>query len=428
MLRISGNSFGWLLVVFLTTMFCGCSLRHSRTPTRCAPYISQRHDFQAVPKPVGAGVQSDFDSIGDYRTVRRSLIEPLTPENALSVDLNEVLCAAARNSALADLIEAERHALACRVDDCNPLALDLLLQGEALEQRNKSAGAAGGLFLRLVEIELQRELLSESAAHLDQLSDTIQGAAAQGFSTTDGEHELAVGRTRLQAMESKLNTASQRLSCELSGLIGLEGQALLRPVYDLKPSDLDLDMQQEIQIAESSRPGILAIESALSIGINPEAVLEFLGLSDSRLGLQKRIQPVGKRTLIRKVIEKSSLEPDTSNTRRDQLARLLEGRKGQARNAAEVAVIKIQGSLEKLAIANENVARMRTRAEQLSSKVEIDVQGVYLELNRNWFDLQTAKSERVSAAVEYDSAVIELLQAQGALSEECGFCLKNVVN
>ena len=149
-------------------------------------------------KPPGSGVASDFGFVGDYESVRGSLVQPLESTSTLTINLDEAICAATRNSELAELIKAQWHAIKCRSDNRETIPLDFLVQGEALEQRNEAAGVAGKLFMGLVEVHLPRELLAESQRYLDDLAETIRIAADQGFATAQGADELESGRIRLK--------------------------------------------------------------------------------------------------------------------------------------------------------------------------------------------------------------------------------------
>ena len=384
-------------------------------------------------KPPGSGVESDFGLVGDYQGVRGSLVEPLESANSLTINLDEAVCAAARNSQLAELIETQWHAIKCRGDSCDASSLDFLVQGEALEQRNKAAGAAGKLFMGLVEVHLQRELLADSQQHLDDLAETIRIAADEGFATAQGTDELDAGRIRLNSAESKLNTSEQLLNCQLSALINVDSKSLLalRPVYELKPAFVQLDLQAQLELAESNRPGICALESALCNGIQPGEVIRLLlGAENSRLALDEGVRPI-QTCLISRVLMRDKESNDAADRladwRREQLNRVLASRKNQARTAAQVSLIKIQSSLEKLAIANEKIASLIAKAEQLEAKQQLDARGTYLDIHQNRVELQTAKSERISSAIEHDTAIIELLEAQGLLLTKCGFLCQEPV-
>lgn len=422
------NSLGWLLVVFALTILCGCSLRRAERPTCCPPYASQRGCLVLSEKQPGLGVQSDFAAISEYRANRGSIIGPIAPSNSMVIDLNEAICAAARNSELAELIEANWHVIKCRSQNNDTTALDSLVHGEALEQRNKAGGSAGKLFLGLVEVNLQRELLEETRQHLDELAETIRVAANEGFATADGENELAAARLQFKSVESKLNSSEQLLISQLNALVNIDSENLiaLQPVYELRPADLHLDPQTQVELAETNRPGICALKCASCSCLQPAEILRLLlGQPGTQQGPESASHPLEQRiihnVLMKHVERQNSIDP-AANTQRDQLARMLEIKKNQARTETRAALIKIQSSHDKLAIVNEQITDLNAKAVQLQAKQELDARGTHLEMHKNWSQLQTAKSDRVTTAIDYDKAILELLEAQGLLLTRCGYC------
>ncbi len=226
----------------------------------------------------------------------------------------------------------------------------------------------------LVEVHLQRELLAESQRYLDDLAETIRIAADQGFATAQGADELESGRIRLKTAESKLNTSEQLLNCQLNALINLDSKSLLalRPVYELKPAFVRLDWQAQLNLAETNRPGISALESALCSGCQPGEIIRLLlGAENSRLAMDDAVGPI-QTCLISRVSmknkESNNAADPSADSRREQLNRLLASRKNQGRAAARASLIKIQSSLEKLAIANEKIAQPECQSRAAGCK------------------------------------------------------------
>ena len=415
-----------LLVATIVFAMSGCCTRRTTQPKCCPPYEPAGRSIQLPEYEPVADVVTDFDSIPNYETVRRSLFEQMNDGRAVKIDVLEAACIAAANSELAELIEAERHAVLCQANGPRAKAIDIILQGEALEERNLAAGAAAELTLGLVQIHLQRELIQESKLHLAQLEETIQAADDAGFATADGKHELAEGEISVKTAESELNSAEQKLMLQLNLLINIDSQnpIVFRPVYELAPQDLELNVRQQTAIAEADRPGIRALEMAVSGETAGESVYNLLKQMDSRLGIRLAPAPIRKQLLRRQLMEllKQEDAPDaTAETRKVQVNRILAARKNAASIAAVQAMLQIQSSLEKLAIVNEDIACLDARHQQLKAKQEIDAEDSYLELNRNWVELQQAKSDRVAAAIEHEAAKFKLLQAQGHLVLECGY-------
>ncbi len=423
----SGNSVVLWLVVFVTTMQGGCSLRRSGQPSCCPPYTSQKSSFTVSEKPVNSGVDADFSSLGDFASLQHATTDSSASTPTAKMDLQEALCSAARNSELAELVEAQRQALLCRSNDGQESNLIVWLRGEALEQRNKSAGAAGQLFLGLVEVELQRKLLSESQEHLAEFAETLRVAADEGFATAVGENQLTAALQELQFKESALFSQQQLLRCQFNALVNNDSASLadVRPVYELKPTNLNLNRSAETELAATNRPGICALETVRANGVNPAELLKLVGQSESCLGTQSTGQSIKQRILWhqlkKRLLDRSEIESTTQSSR-DQLTRILESKQKQARTEAQLALIKIQSSAEKVALANEKIARLNDLAAQLLAQQELDAGEAYLEINKNWTALQTVRSQQITAAIEHDTAIIALLQSQGKLVQECGYC------
>ncbi len=426
--EISGSSVVLWLVVFVTTLQGGCSLRRSGQRNCCPPYVSQKSSFSVSEKPTNSGVVADFNSLGDFGSLQDAAVDSEASAPTAKMDLQEALCSAARNSELAEVVEAQRQALLCRSEDGEESSLIVWLQGEALEQRNKSAGAAGQLFLGLVEVELQRKLLTESQEHLAEFAETLRVAADEGFATAVGANQLSAALLELQFKESALFSQQQLLRCQFNALVDNDSASLanVRPVYELKPTNLNLNLSAEIELAATNRPGICALETVRANGVNPAELLELVGQSDSCWGTQSTGQSIKQRflwhQLKKRLLDRSESGPATQSSR-DQLTRILESKQKQARTEAQLAFIKIQSSAERVALADEKIASLNDLASQLLAQQELDAGEAYLEINKNWTALQTVRSQQITAAIEHDTAIIALLQSQGKLVQECGYCL-----
>ena len=212
-------------------------------------------------------------------------------------------------------------------------------------------------------------------------------------------------------LNSLINTASEQL-------------IVFMPVHELVPQDMDLNVALQTAIAAADRPGIRALETAVSRQQDGESVYNLLKQMDPRLGIRLPAGSIKKQLFHRQLMEKLKQDetPDvTAETRKVQVNRIIDARKKAAKTAAVKAMLQIQGSLEKLAIINENIARLDARHQQLIEKQKIDAKDSYLELNKNRVELQQAKSDRIAAAIEHEAAKFELLQAQGHLVLRCGY-------
>ncbi len=105
-----------ILVILMTTT--GCCLRKSTEQRCCPPYVKQTPTPVISAKVPGAGVVADFSEVQPFEAVRRNLLSQVGFNESLEIDLPEATCLAATHSELAELVEAERHAMRCQSDDC----------------------------------------------------------------------------------------------------------------------------------------------------------------------------------------------------------------------------------------------------------------------------------------------------------------------
>jgi len=411
-----------LVTALLCVTWSGCCLHRPQPAKTCPPYVSQRSPLTTSLKSPSEGVAADFSQIEGFAQLKSKT--NIDPNSALplAVDLDEVRCAAARNSRLAELIEAQRHALNCRLGDVEAPVLDRLLAAEALEQRNAAAAGAGKLFLKLVEVELQAELLLESAAQLDRLSNTIEDAARAGFAMSNEENELAAARSELQSSQVKLESSRRLLNNQLSELIQVEASEPIsfKPVYSLKPQPVLLDPQSEIAVAEAHRPMIAALESALSNCAHTSSIEALIAALVPALDASQL--PPLKRHLLLASLSKSGKSQTASTdprARQQQIGQIIDAQKSKVRLEVRTALEEIRVATERLSIINENVQRLESAAEVLVLKAELDARQSFREMNRNCSDLQAARSARISTAIEIDIAELSLLEAQGLMAQGC---------
>ncbi|MFK7768308.1 MAG: hypothetical protein AB8B55_13875 [Mariniblastus sp.] len=431
MSRIATN----LTLAITISIVCGCASRRQCPPPACSPYVSEKTEIIVAPIS-NEGVGYDFSGIPNYESVKQSLFDKIATGGSIPISLQDVVCLAAKNSEAADLLEAERYAIACQSRQATKErsgSIDLILQGEALEQRNISAGAAAELFLRLVEVELQSALLVETKQHLAKLRETTQAADEAGFATADAKNELANSDIEIKETESKLSAAKQELMFRLNQMVNadLDNPIDFRVSHMLRPEAIPFNIKQQNDIASSNRPGVRAAEMAIANGVGTNSIYKLLSQFDSRIGVQLTPASIKSKFLRKQVLDmlKPNEENDTTiETRKVQLQQIVDARRMAARAEVSKALLEIQTALEGLAIAQEDIDRLNIQAEQLESKKELERDEAMIESNQNWVQRQKAKSKRVTLAIEHEIATIKLFQAQGELIRECGFQLDETAN
>lgn len=408
----------------------GCCWRRDLPSQCCPPLTSHQTPLAVTPKPDGAGVDASFDALPEYETIKQSMLAQVAVDGVLAIDLDEVICLAAKNSQLAEVIDQERQLLDCQDGrPCEKTALDIALQGESLEQRNTVAGAAGELFLGLVQVSLQLELLEEANAHLDEMQTKVDAADEAGFATAEGKNEVEKGRLELQKQRVDLDSVHQELTWQLNMLLnpGSDTAVVFQPVHRLDPHPVSSDVRYETKLAETNRPGVKATELALSADRDGIAAYQILKLFDNRLGMKLDGSPIKKRLLRNQIIEiigQSEKSDPTLRNRQQQANRIIELRKREAAISAGKALLDRQTAFEKLTVIQADIDRLEQRAEALVASKEVDAKDVYLKENENWIQRQKARSDRIAAAIEHEVAQLKLRQAQGKLIESCGFQLE----
>ncbi len=418
------------VLIIASGLSSGCCWRRDIPAQCCPPLTSQQVPLSVSPKPEGAGVEASFDSLPKYETIKQSMLAQVAADGVVAINLDEVICLAAQNSQLAEVIDQERQLLECQDGEhCQKTALDIALQGESLEQRNAVAGAAGELFLGLVQVSLQLELLDEANTHLDELQTKVDAADDAGFATAEGKNEVEKGRLELQKQRVELDSVHQKLTWQLNMLVspGSDTAVVFQPVHHLDPQLASSDVRYETRLAETNRPGIKATEAAISSDRNGMAAYQLIRLFDNRLGMKLDASPIKKRLLRNQIIQlisQSEKQDPTLRNRQQQADRVIELRKREAAVSAGKALLDRQTAFEKLTVIQADIQRLQERSEVLAASKEIDAKDVYLKENENWIGLQKARSDRISAAIDYEVAQLKLKQAQGKLIESCGFQLE----
>ena len=408
----------------------GCCWRRGVPAKDCPAFEPRQIPLSVSAKPLDAGVEANFNSLPTYESVRQSVLAQVAAPGTTAINLEEVVCLAAQNSQLAEVIDEERHLLRCQQgDQCQELAIDMVLQGESLEQRNTIAGTAGELFLGLVQVQLQMELIKEADSHISELQTKIEAADDAGFATAEGKNEVEKARLQVQQQRSELDSVHQKLTWQLNMLVnpGSDTAIVFQPVHQLNPQAPAVDVRAETTFAETNRAGVKATQMALASCGGGQAAYRLMKLFDSRLGIQLDAGPIKKQLLRKQLTELiGNMEsPDsTLQNRKQQANKIIELRKREAAVSAGKALLDQQTAFEKLTIAQADIKRLERRAEVLIASKELDSKDSLLIENENWLELQKAYSSRITAAIEYEVAVLKLDQAKGTLVESCGYQLE----
>ncbi len=403
----------WLVVITAICLYPGCRFTAHRD---CCKIDTRVADMQPIvdSQSCFGSVNSDFQGITDLKNTPPFSVKEFLNGSSVALELEQCCCIAAINAPLADAIDRERKASCCTngYNGC----LDRFLAGQALQQRNKAAGAAGELFLRLVEIHLQQELIHKSFARLNELREASRFAADQGLATDNAEEELdanriSLGRKLLHAKKSQLE-----ITTKLSALLQIEPGCLkiVEPVFDLFPVYEEVDVQDEIQLAFTTRPDLKSFSKSCC-GVDPECFLVLTQL-DPRLGVGLASQ-IKKCLLLQQLKLKNA---PAQGIRKQQMQELKSARQELIRVAVTDAAIAMETGYRELVLENADLQRLQQREAALSAASELDPQGTFVQSIQNWVLQQSVRSRRISSAIEYEIAKIELLEATGQWIDICG--------
>jgi hypothetical protein len=362
---------------------------------------------------------ADFQAVPDHRAISNAvLISEAAPP--LEIDLAECVYLSCRHSPTARLLEAQRQELHCCAEPTHEdRALCHVLCALRRQQQTRSAADASEVFLRLVEMELQRQLVDESRARLAEYDRALDLVEETGFATADARHEIESQRFELKQRESELNVGEQKLLLRLNALIGISPPQRLRPIFPLMPEYIPFDVEEEIAIAICNRPEVKVLRQFATKGGGDNLSLDTLAYFDPRAlrGQARPAGPFGSLTVC-----PTSCDNTANRERSRQIQQLLEARQQQLRLQVSERILDIQADFQTIALANAKLDELTRRATQMEGKSELDGLEAYIEAAKNWGAMQKVKSERLVAAIEFEVGKIRLLELQGCLLDCCGSC------
>lgn len=369
------------------------------------------------------GIRVDFDISANSNLTGSSNIDSLTSGEPLSIGLNDCCCVAALNSPIANLIDRERKAVCCELGCV--ACVDRFLSGQALEQRNKAAGNAGELFLRLVEVNLQRQLLEESIAKKGELEQAEKIADVNGLATEQADAELQSQSIALQKKLVEVNQAEAALSVKLNLILGIDSccPRAIQPCFDLLPEPVELDIDQLVILGLSDRPELSAMCVTGGTGgcsgcAADGDCLALISKIEPRLG-SGAASSMRKCLLLQLVGKRSS---SSDGIRRQQLDELRAAREELVRQEVIEAVIKIEAGLQRLALENEDLKRLERRNRTIEASTQLDALSAYIDSIENWAEQYQVKAQRISTAIEVEIAKVRLHEATGQWIAQCGLC------
>ena len=269
----------WIALLLLCAVAVGCRARrpHDCSGIDTTPAINP---ILVLDSAASQGVSTNFEGLDSY-----SGYDPLSFfGESLTVNLQETLCLASRNSKLANLIDRERKAVCCE-SGCIK-CVELFLKSQAQEQRTKSAADAAELLIRLAGTELQTEILNQSLVKIAQLQESVDAADENGLATADAQSELDKQLIGLERKKVEIDAGIFELNAKLNLLLGLDScyPKRIAPEYQFLTQAAEMDPQQLIIQALSNRPELNSF-AGFNACSGDENCLAILSSVDRRIGL-----------------------------------------------------------------------------------------------------------------------------------------------
>ena len=408
------RNFLWFVALAVILSSTGCRLM--QPPDECSHIDNSIANTTAqvdLANNIGH-VRSCYDGIEGLESIGDLSMEGLLDGQSVALELDECCCIAAVNATLADVVDKERKASCCTIgyNGC----LDQFLAGTALHLRNKAAGTAGELFLRLVEVHLQKDLVLQTLARLSEFREASQFAADQGLATDQADKELDANEIELKRKLLTIEQNQLQITVNLSALLGIERGSLniIQPIFDLHPVYENVNVEFEIQTAFSTRPDLDSFSDGCG-GVDPEC-FELLAQLSPAIGIGI-VSKIKKAILLNRISDKQKC---AAPTRRQQLQKIKSARQDLVRTQVTSAVIDIESGYRKLILENEDLQRLEMRMQALESAAEINPIETFVESVKNWMQQQSVRSQRITTAVDFEIAKIKLITSTGRWNEICG--------
>lgn len=406
---MSFKALNLLLICLSVAAATGC--RCGR-PAGCAdpslPDTTLDHFSTAKP----AYIRTSFAPVDEFGSLTELSIGTFFQQDSVMLNLDQVCMIAAQNAPLADTIDKERQALCCQgiENDC----VDEFLAGQASLQRNKTASQAAQLFLKLVEVRLQQQLLGESFDKLAELNHASQTASEQGLATVDADIELDKQNIELRKQKADLDHAHVQITAKLNAVLGnsLCSPKSIYPDFELFPVYEELDVCQVFEIGMQNRADLKSMSPGQCGKIDSECASTLTQL-DPRLGIGAA-KTISICNLLK--IAKGLRNDCSECVRNAQLQELATAKQEIVRLEIAETVLELQSSYQKLTIENDNLKRLERRLDALDIASDLNNFDNFLTSIEVWAEKQSARSARISRAIDFEVAKIKLLEATGQLA------------
>ena len=387
------------------------------------------------PAPTILPVVPADDPVPDF--LRRSVASPALAlpggDPALRIhrrlELSECVYLAARNSPLANSLDAKRSALPCGYPRSHfdlgkserqaneLLATALALQAD--EVRNQDAGKAAEVFFHLAHAEAQAAIVRRSQAEVVQAIGASHDQIERGLPVQDVHNRLRRQEVELRGERMKLGETIDRLSLGLRETLVLasdDADWLVRPLVDWQSSPDIPDAESAVAVGLANRAQLRLLRTII-LEIDQASLPEAGQLLATIHPLLGIVAPGASNlilatTAIAAKVHKTEPEPVTKF--REQALGVLAWRERAVEAEIRDAAFGVQYHVHMVRIARD---RYDLRADELNRLLAKAGRGLTpsLELSTARLELFKAESQWIDEVIELRIREVRLAQAQGLL-------------
>jgi outer membrane protein TolC len=300
-----------------------------------------------------------------------------------------------------------------------------VLRDAALEERNRSAGAALESYYRLAEAESRSDLLEQSIATLDEALEKARMLRDRGFALGDELESLR--RQRMTALGSQIELAATieqwNLQLQRNLRLGPEGERWrIWPVADWSVVAEAWNVPEAVAVGLARRPELIMIRRVLCQldRVTAPAVHAVLGQVHPLLGRSSTARVSKWRQMFAWVPGASHAEEEEVAALRRELQELLSDRERAVTLEIQQAALEIPSRLRRIAVAREEIQGWQRRLDELAARSEKGIE-TFPESTTARLKLLEARGELVRHVMAWYIAQARLAQAQGVLPVACGF-------
>lgn len=370
-------------------------------------------------------------SLPNYETIDRALGKSPKPAAYWLLSESECQCRAAANSTLGNLLASQSESVAAlcagRRDRDGPARslLAQLLACRAVDERNRSAGAALELFYRLAEAYFNQDQLERALVCLRQALRQIEQAKASGLGLPGDDAPLRRQELDLVDRAVQLHAAVCRLDRELGHLLGLEADQThaLWPVVDLKVTVERTDADEAVATGLASRAD-LALFSVLADELSPQTLPAARGVLARLDPLLAGLAP--RRSFLGGTLYQGQIASE-AEVRHGQLQELLAAQRRAAEDEIRRAAADVETTLRQVGLAKDKLDHWDRQLRRLQEDRKARGSVSPLEVTAAQLEVYQAETELFKALIQWKIALVKLKQSQGLLASECGYTPCSIV-